>query len=90
MVLGHSEEHESQWAAICSISAKVGCAAETLRKWVRQTERDQGNRPGATTEEREHIRALEYENRVLRQAKEILRKASAHFAQAELYCRSKS
>ena len=89
MVLEHAAEHGSQWAAIGSIAAKIGCTAETLRKWVRQAERDQGLRVGPTTEERERIKALERENRELRQANEILRKASAYFAQAELDRRSK-
>jgi transposase-like protein len=90
MVLEHAAEHGSQWAAIGSIAAKIGCTAETLRGWVRQAERDQGVRPGPTTEERERIKALERENRELRQANEILRKASAYFAQAELDRRSKT
>jgi transposase len=77
MVLEHTAEHGSQWAAIGSIAAKIGCTAETLRGWVRQAERDQGMHPGATTEERERIKVLERENRELRQANEILRKASA-------------
>ena len=84
MVLEHQGEHGSQWAAIGSVAGKIGCTSETLRRWVRQTERDQGKRPGATTEEIERIRQLERENRELRQANEILRKASAYFAQAEL------
>ena len=84
MVLEHQGEHELQWGAICSIAAKIGCSGETLRKWVRQMERDQGARPGVTAEERERVKALERENRELRQANEILRKASAYFAQAEL------
>jgi transposase len=84
MVLEHQGEHASQWAAISLISTKIGCTAETLRKWVRQAERDQGVRPGTTTEDRDRIKALERENRELRQANEILRKASAYFAQAEL------
>ncbi len=84
MVLEHEGEHDSQWAAIGSIAAKIGCTAETLRKWVRQTERDQGQRPGLTTEERERLKQAERENRELRRANEILRKASAYFAQAEL------
>ena len=67
-----------------SIASKIGCAGETLRKWVRQAERDQGLRDGMTTEERDRLKALEHENRELRQANEILRKASAYFAQAEL------
>src|SRR5215831_18175517 len=80
MVLDHQGEHASQWSAICSIAEKIGCSGETLRHWVRQAERDQGVRPGPTTEERERIKALERENRELRQANEILRKASAYFA----------
>jgi transposase len=84
MVFEHEGEHASQWAAISSIAAKIGCTAETLRGWVRQAERDQGKRPGPTTDEQERIRALEREVRELRQANEILRKASAYFAQAEL------
>src|SRR6476661_6127854 len=84
MVLDHGGEHDSQWSAIGSIATKIGCTAETLRKWVRQAERDSGQRPGPTTEERERIKALEREVRELRQANEILRKASAYFAQAEL------
>jgi transposase len=89
MVLDHGGDHASQWAAIGSIAGKIGCTAETLRKWVRQVERDQGQRPGATSEERERIKALEREVRELRQANEILRKASAYFAMAELDRRSK-
>jgi transposase-like protein len=84
MVLEHGGDHGSQWAAIGSIAAKIGCTAETLRQWVRQAERDAGQRVGATTEERERIKALEREVRELRQANEILRKASAYFAMAEL------
>ena len=84
MVLEHQVEHASQWLAIRSIAEKIGCSGETLRNWVRQAERDQGLRPGPTTDERERITALERENRELRQANEILRKASAYFAQAEL------
>jgi transposase len=84
MVLEHADEHGTQWEAIGSIAAKIGCTAETLRKWVRQAERDQGLRPGPTSEERDRIKTLERENRELRQANEILRKASAYFAQAEL------
>ena len=90
MVLDHGGDHASQWSAIGSIAAKIGCTAETLRKWVRQAERDGGQRrPGATTEERERIKALEREVRELRQANEILKKASAYFAMAELDRRSK-
>ena len=89
MVLDGAGEHGSQWAAIGSISAKIGCTSETLRRWVRQAERDRGQRPGLTTGERERMAALERENRELRQANEILRKASAYFARAELDRRSK-
>ena len=84
MVFEHEGDHASQWAAIGSIAAKIGCTAETLRGWVRQAERDGGGRPGPTSAERERIKALEREVRELRQANEILRKASAYFAQAEL------
>ena len=84
MVLEHQADHPSQWAAISSIAGKSGCTAETLRKWVRQAERDAGARPGLTSDERARLKALERENRELRQANEILRKASAFFAQAEL------
>ena len=84
MVRDHQGDHASQWAAIASIASKIGCTAESLRRWLRQAERDAGMRPGATTDERERIKALERENRELRQANEILRKASAYFAQAEL------
>jgi transposase len=89
MVLEHQSEHASQWAAIGSIAAKIGCTTETLRGWVRQAERDQGLRGGVRSQERERIKALEREVRELRQANEILRKASAYFAQAELDRRSK-
>jgi transposase-like protein len=84
MVPEHQGEYESQWAAIVSVAAKIGCTAETLRGWVRQHERDTGQRGGPTSAERERMKALERENRELRQANEILRKASAYFAQAEL------
>ncbi len=84
MVLEHQDEHGSQWAAIATIAGKIGCTAETLRLWVRRAERDQGVRPGLTTDERARMKALEREVRELRQANEILRKASAYFAQAEL------
>ena len=89
MVLDQQGEHASQWAAIQSIAAKIGCSGETLRHWVRRAERDQGQRAGPTSEDRERIRALERENRELRQANEILRKASAYFALAELDRRHK-
>lgn len=84
MVFEHEKDHNSQWATIRSISEKIGCSAETLRKWVRRVERDEGRRPGRTTEEEERLKQLERENRELRRANEILRKASAYFAQAEL------
>ena len=84
MVFEHRGEHESQWGAIESIAAKIGCTAETLRGWVRQHERDTGQREGLSSADKVRIRALERENRELRQVNEILRKASAYFAQAEL------
>ena len=84
LVFEHQGEYESQWAAMGSITAKIGCTAETLRKWVRQAERDQGLRDGLTSSDRERLKALERENRELKRANEILRKASAFFAQAEL------
>jgi transposase len=80
MVLEHQGEHPSQWAAICSIAHKFGVSSETLRKWVRRTETDEGLRPGLTTEERERLKQLERENRELRRANEILKSASAFFA----------
>src|SRR2546425_2408483 len=87
LVLAQQDAHDSQWVAIESIAGKIGCTAETLRKWVRQRERDDGQRAGLTTDER--LRELERENRELRRANEILRKASAFFAQAELDRRPK-
>jgi transposase len=89
MVLDHSEEHASQWAAIRSVAEKLGCTTETLRRWVRQAERDAGHRPGLTTDERARLKQLERENVELKRANEILRKASAYFAQAELDRRAK-
>ena len=89
LVLEEQESHGSQWAAITSIAAKLGCTAETLRHWVRQAERDLGKRPGLTSSERERLKDLERENRELRRANEILRKASAYFARAELDRRAK-
>jgi transposase-like protein len=89
LVFEHEGEHESQWAAIGSIAAKIGCTAETLRKWVRQAERDRGRRAGLSTTERDRLQELERENRELKRANEILRKASAFFAQAELDRRPK-
>ena len=84
MVREHRSEHASLWAAIVSIAAKIGCTAQTLNEWVKKTEVDSGRKPGLTTDERERMKAPERENRELRQANEILRKASAYFAQAEL------
>jgi len=89
LVFEHQSEHESQWAAMASIAEKIGCTTEILRKWVRQAERDQGVKPGLSTEERERLKALERENKELRRTNEILRKASAFFAQAELDRREK-
>jgi transposase len=89
LVFEHEAQHESQWAAIVSIAPKVGCTTETLRRWVRQVERDQGRRAGLTSTERERLKELERENRELKRANEILRKASAFFAQAELDRRPK-
>ena len=90
LVFEQQEHHESQWAAIVSLASKMGCTPETLRKWVRQMERDDGQRPGLTTNERERMKELEREVRELKRANEILRKASAYFAQAELDRRPKS
>ena len=89
MVFEHESGHGSQWETIMSIASKIGCTAETLRQWVRQAERDQGVRPGLTSGERERLKELERENRELRRANEILRKAAAFFAQAELDRRPK-
>ena len=84
LVLEHQSDYSSQWQAICSIAGKIGCTGETLRSWVRQSERDQGLGPGLTSAERERMKQLERENRELRRANEILRQAAAFFAQAEL------
>jgi len=84
MVFEHQGEYQSQWAAIASIASKIGCTAETLRKWVRQNERDTGQRAGLTRDERQRMNELEREVRELKRANEILRKAAAFFAQAEL------
>jgi transposase-like protein len=89
MVREHGPEHLSQWAAITSISTKFGCTAETLRNWVRQAERDGGQRGGLRTDERQQLKELERECRELKRANEILKKASAYFAQAELDRRPK-
>lgn len=82
MVFERTAEHSSQWAAITSIAAKIGCNPEPLRSWVRQVGQDTGQRPGLTTEGRERIKQLERENRELRRANEIVKKVSAYFAQA--------
>jgi len=89
MVFENAREYGSQWAAIVSIANKIGCTPETLRKWVRRVEIDTGRRGGLTSDERDRIKQLERENRELRRANEILRKASAYFAQAELDRRPK-
>ena len=89
MVREHGPEHASQWAAITSIASKFGCTAETLRKWVRQAERDSGQRGGLTTDERQRFKELERENRELKRANEILQTASAYFAKAALDRRPK-
>ena len=89
LVQEHAHEHPSQWAAIRSVAEKLGCTVEALRRWVRQAERDQGRRPGLTTDERQRLKDLERENHELKRANEILRKASAFFAQAELDRRPK-
>ena len=89
LVREHGPEHPSQWAAITSIAGKLGCTAQTLRTWVRQAERDSGQRVGLTTDERQRLKELERENRELKRTNEILRKASAYFAQAELDRRGK-
>ena len=85
----HGPEHPSQWAAITSIARKFGCTAETLRNWVRQAERDSGQRGGLTTDERQRFKELERENRELKRANEILQTASAYFAKAALDRRPK-
>ena len=84
LVQEQQPQHASQWAAITALAPKLGCTAETLRRWVRQAERDAGARPGLTTDERQQLKALEREVRELRRTNEILRKASAFFAAAEL------
>jgi transposase-like protein len=87
MVVDHEHEHASRWAAIVSIAGKIGCTSQTLNEWVKKAERDSG--PGLTSDMAARLKALERENRELRQANEILRKASAYFAQAELDRRHK-
>ncbi len=90
MVLDKVGQHESHWSAIPSISSKIGCEPQTLNEWVKKAEVDRGDRAGITTEMAEKLKALERENRELKQANEILRKASAYFAQAELDRRSRT
>jgi transposase-like protein len=90
MVLEHEHEHPSRWATIVSVSTKIGCVAQTLLEWVKKEEIDKGKRAGVPTDVAERMKALERENRELRQANEILRKASAYFAMAELDRRSKT
>ena len=89
LVFEYRGDYESEWAAMCSISSKIGCTAETLRIWVRRSETDQGKRSGMTSSDRERLKELERENRGLKRVNEILRKASAFFAQAELDRRPK-
>lgn len=84
MVLEGTGEHPSQWAAVQAIAGKLGCSAEVLRRWVRQAQTDAGKRAGVTTTEKARLAELERENRELRRANEILRKAAAFFAAAEL------
>ena len=90
LVLDNQGQHESRWSAILSISSKIGCAPQTLNEWVKKAEVDRGDRTGITTEMAEKMKALERENRELKQANDILRKASAYFAQAELDRRSRT
>jgi transposase len=89
MVVDHEHEHPSRWAAIVSIAGKIGCTSQTLNEWLKKAERDSGRKPGMTSDVAAKLKALERENRELRQANEILRKASAYFAQAELDRRHK-
>jgi transposase-like protein len=90
LVLDHEHEHSSRWAAIMSVATKIGCTAQTLNEWIKKAEIDSGKRAGVSTDVAERLNALERENRELRQANEILRKASAYFAMAELDRRSKT
>lgn len=89
MVLDHVSEHPSRWAAVTSIAASIGCRPQTLHDWVKKAEVDGGQRAGVPTGMAEKLKALERKNRELRQANEILRKASAYFPTAELDSRSK-
>jgi transposase len=89
LVQEHAKDHPSQWATMRSVAEKLGCTIEALRRWVRQAERDQGVRPGLTTDERAQLKDLQRENFELKRANEILKKAAAFFAQAELDRRAK-
>lgn len=84
LVLTGEHEHKSRWVAIQSVAKKIGCTPETLRSWVNKMEVDAGKRPGTTSDEATRLKELERENRELKRANEILRKAAAFFAQAEL------
>lgn len=90
LVLDHEHEHTSRWAAITSVASKIGCTAQTLSEWIKRAEIDAGRRAGMPTDMAARLKALERENRELRQANEILRKASAYFAVAELDRRSRT
>ena len=90
MVQEHRGEYASLWAAVESMAPKIGCATHTLLEWVKRAEMDGGTREGLTTTERERLRQLERENKELKRANEILKTASAFFAQAELDRRLKS
>jgi transposase len=89
LVVDHEHEHASRWSTIVSIASKIGCTSQTLNEWVKKAERDSGHKPGPTSDMATRLKALERENRELRQANEILRKASAYFARAELDRRHK-
>jgi len=89
LVVDHEHEHPSRWAAIVSIAGKIGCTSQTLNEWLKKAGRDSGRTPGLTSDMAARLKTLERENRELRQANEILRKASAYFAQAELGRRHK-
>ena len=90
MVLDHEAQHPSRWATILSIAGKIGCTAQTLNEWVKRNEVDTGARAGVTTTDQQRLKELERENKELRRANEILKLASAFFAQAELDRRLKS
>jgi transposase len=84
MVLEHEDDYSSRWQAICSVAGKIGCSPDSLKDWIRRLEVEQGQRDGTTTSDRERLKALEKENKELRRANEILKTASAFFAQAEI------